>query len=528
MQTPFQAFLNLTSDAAQFLFAWSWQVFLLLAAVYLIIRLFRFRAAAIRYRIWFVGVLAVALLPFITVLIQNFTSQQSKPATLNLIVDAPRIVVAAPQVQSQPAPLIHPVASESFSAKNLWSCLFAIWAIGFGIALWRLMRSYWQSRRARQHGRCVSFVELGCKDLKEVLDCKLSGTVASPVLIGLWHPVILLPADILMWTTAEERRAILLHELVHAQRKDHWENFFQAILGAVFYFHPAVRYTCKQLCIERELSCDEQVLQFGTEASAYVESILKVAEKSIASDALHQPAFITKKMLERRIEMIMKGDRSIWSARRWTLLILPVALIAVMIWVIVPNRSASAQQSQEDLEMHRKIERENMEREKEARLKNKLLAKESDGRSETELREHREIEIKQALMSAEVLAQVSDKQLLTGRQYNNKEDLIDVSAEQTNRVGEESIHTNVVVKTPEFTFKGEHAEERNGIVNIVGSPIEVEHNGRVFYSYNAIAVAQRFGAVLYVVSKHGNLYTEKDQFSKTVEFGELLHRSLGR
>jgi hypothetical protein len=373
--------------------------------------------------------------------------------------------------------------------------------------------------------------ELGCPDLEKmsVLECRLSKTNSSPILVGLWRPTILLPADILSWTTADERRAILLHEMTHALRQDHWENFFQSLLGSVFYFHPLVRYACKQLCIERELSCDERVLQFGAEASSYVESILKVAEKSIASDAMHQPAFITKKMLERRIEMIMKGDRSIWSARRWTLLILPIALIALMLWVLVPNRSASAQnaqgQSQEDLEKHRKIERENMEREKEARLKGKLLAKEPDGRSEIELREHREIEIKQALISAEVLAQVSEKQIMAGRIYKDKEGLIEVSAAETARVGEESVYKDAVVKTPEFTFRAEHAEERNGIVNMVGSPMEVEHNGRVYYSYNSIAVAQRFGAVLYVISKHGNLFIERSQFSKQIEFGGLLNKS---
>jgi len=226
--------------------------------------------------------------------------------------------------------------------------------------------------------------------------------------------------------------------------------------------------------------------------------------------------------------MILKGDHSIWSARRWTLLILPVAIIASMLWILVPNRSASAQPTQEqrrESEELGAIEREKAARERAAQEKGKTVGYAESMRSEREMSEHREMEIKQALISAEVLARVSEKQLLAGRQYNDKEDLIDVSAVEKARIGEQMIYTNVVVKTPEFTFRGEHAEEQDGIVNIVGSPIEVEYHGRVFYSYNAIAVAQRFGAVLYVISKHGNLYTEKDQLSKTVEFGELLHRA---
>jgi len=82
-----------------------------------------------------------------------------------------------------------------------------------------------------------------------------------------------------------------------------------------------------------------------------------------------------------------------------------------------------------------------------------------------------------------------------------------------------------VVKTPEFTFRAEHAEEHNGIINIIGNPIEIENQGQVYYSYNAIAVAQRSGMVMYVLSWHTALFKEKNQLGERFEFSKLLRDS---
>jgi beta-lactamase regulating signal transducer with metallopeptidase domain len=529
-----QALLQTANDAARSLLLWSWQVCLLLAFVYLLLKLSRFRAAAVRYQVWFVALVAVACLPICTTLVQNYFTLNSQSAPINFIVDVPANLIALPaQAQIETIESSSTTASFSFRQADYWSLIFFVWLVGFVFAFRQLVGAYLETRKARIRARAVSLDELGCVDLADrfvassVTEIKLSEFVTSPLLIGLWRPMILLPVDITQWTTAEERQTILLHEMIHAQRQDHWANFFQSLVRAVFFFHPFVRYACNQLSIERELSCDEHVLFLGAKASSYVESILKVAEKSVAADVLHQPAFITKKMLERRIEMILKNDRLKGSARRWTLLIIPVALIAVMLWVLVPNRSASAGGSQEpNREMQERERRQKVEREAAEREKEKLLATgEFIEKVDTASSLRRELEIKHALQEAEVLAQVSDLKVIYGKRHDNGENLIEVTAAETVKIGEEVKRSNVVVKTPEFTFKAEHAAEHNSILNIIGNPIEVESQGRVYYSYNAIAVAYRNGKIMYVISKHAKLYTEKNQQSDSVEFGKLLRDS---
>jgi hypothetical protein len=154
---------------------------------------------------------------------------------------------------------------------------------------------------------------------------------------------------------------MLRHELAHVERRDHYVNLFQTVLGAVFFFHPLTRYACRQLSVEREMACDDHVVGSGAEAEAYAESIIKVAERSIAPigalagapGGAHQLAlFSARHILERRIEMILNKDRRRALAGKWKYLILPATLIAIVAWMLIPARLAKpglAQQVSGDL-----------------------------------------------------------------------------------------------------------------------------------------------------------------------------------
>jgi hypothetical protein len=129
--------------------------------------------------------------------------------------------------------------------------------------------------------------------------------------------------------------------LAHVERYDHWINLAPALLNVIFFFHPLVRYACRQLSLERELACDDRVVSLGVIAETYAESILKVAERSFTPGGAHQLAlFSAKHILERRIEMIMNKDRVRVIARQWKYLIAPFGLIALVAWLLIPAGSA--------------------------------------------------------------------------------------------------------------------------------------------------------------------------------------------
>jgi beta-lactamase regulating signal transducer with metallopeptidase domain len=155
--------------------------------------------------------------------------------------------------------------------------------------------------------------------------------IASPQVIGLRRPVVLLPAAHTM-THAESAMA-LAHELAHLRRGDLWLGWLPAIARRLFFFHPLAGWAMREYALEREAACDAQVLQqTGTPAHAYARLLLRlgVAHPVHAGLAGASPTFLN---LKRRLNMLQQLDVvSSRHLRDWLL----VALIAVA--GIVPYR----------------------------------------------------------------------------------------------------------------------------------------------------------------------------------------------
>ena len=64
--------------------------------------------------------------------------------------------------------------------------------------------------------------------------------IASPVLIGIVRPMILLPPAAITGWSPDEIEMVLLHELAHVRRWDNLVNLLQRCLESLLFFHPAV------------------------------------------------------------------------------------------------------------------------------------------------------------------------------------------------------------------------------------------------------------------------------------------------
>jgi bla regulator protein BlaR1 len=76
------------------------------------------------------------------------------------------------------------------------------------------------------------------------------------------------------------------------------------LVGAIFWFHPMVWFLGTRLVEEREIACDEEVLQLGGEPQIYAESILKICEFCVGSP-LACVSGVTGADLKKRIVRIM-------------------------------------------------------------------------------------------------------------------------------------------------------------------------------------------------------------------------------
>src|SRR5262249_10266791 len=80
----------------------------------------------------------------------------------------------------------------------------------------------------------------------------------------------------------QDLTAVLLHELAHLRRRDDWTNLAGKVLGAVFFFHPAVWFVEPRLELEREMACDELVLAKTGNRRGYAECLVSLAERTFA------------------------------------------------------------------------------------------------------------------------------------------------------------------------------------------------------------------------------------------------------
>ena len=345
------------------LLVWSWQALVLTTLVWLGMKIWRPTSPSLRHHIWLFGLIAVALLPLTTRLAERFPAVQPANPALRYVIEAPRTVIDldTPLVTTPASVRPEPVKPTALirnaaGTRLIPLALFGAWFAGALFALIRMTTSHFKMRQALHSGQLVAPGELDCADNQLLItgrvSLRLSDGVQSPILIGLFRPTILLPVDVVEWTTPAERRAMIQHELAHARRRDTLINLFQATLQSVFFFHPLVRYVCRQLCLEREVACDDHVVALGTTAEAYAESILKVAERCISragapAGVHHLALFSARKILERRIEMILNRNRVRVIARQWRYLILPALLIAVVAWLLAPGSIAKPGSKQE-------------------------------------------------------------------------------------------------------------------------------------------------------------------------------------
>lgn len=179
---------------------------------------------------------------------------------------------------------------------------------------------------------------------------RLTAGRVSPML---WHgpggSVLLLPQELLQRLEPSECDAVLAHELAHLHRRDHWVRWIEFAAGTLFWWHPLVWWTRRQLRIAEEKSCDAMVLRaLPGQAGAYAEGLLKTLEylagRKSCTPALATGADETRHLSE-RLTMILNErlPRPTPVMLRW--LIGSLALTALLVFPTWADRTEDKQES---------------------------------------------------------------------------------------------------------------------------------------------------------------------------------------
>lgn len=234
-----------------------------------------------RYALW---------LPVLVVLLMPVLPESRWSAASVFTLEAPAVEVPPVSVVSDSMPVVMPASSvlPSEQARPInWPRVRVVaWAVGASLVLLTGLISFKRTlTRARRTREAISedlanridevTQEVGLRQKPRLL---MSARIQSPAVTGLLRPLLLLPPGFDRDFTAEEKRLILHHELMHLKRGDLPLNTLLCVLMALHWFNPLLWLAFLKVRADREAACDAQVLENATpqRRSAYGHALLKI------------------------------------------------------------------------------------------------------------------------------------------------------------------------------------------------------------------------------------------------------------
>lgn len=171
------------------------------------------------------------------------------------------VTEAEPEKAASPTAVSSPKRSPLSALVKTRRFWVAIWLAGAVLSMGHTLHSYRRFYAAllptltTTDGETARVYASFRMKRKPTLLC--SPHMETPMLLGLFRPLIVLPAKKLPPETAQN---VLLHELTHFRRGDLFFKWFAALIFSLHWFNPLMllfRREINQVC---ELSCDERVL----------------------------------------------------------------------------------------------------------------------------------------------------------------------------------------------------------------------------------------------------------------------------
>jgi beta-lactamase regulating signal transducer with metallopeptidase domain len=264
----------------------------------------RRRAAAEKALAALCCMLVLAILPAVNWARQKYTAAQPSLPPVSSAVPAtaaepaqttskPAQTASEPPVPA-PAPL-KPVWQPKIELKGAWEKyaanavlpLLLIWLAGTLLLLVRLFYGLIFLRGFRFGLKPVSDPKIDAALARTVEILPLprlpsvftSPAATSPLTVGIFHPLMILPEKLLDSLSENEICSIVLHEFSHVWRHDHLIGIFKRLVIAVNWWNPAVYFiNTAHADAAEELSDNCALLQLKPEE--YSECLIQLAEKT--------------------------------------------------------------------------------------------------------------------------------------------------------------------------------------------------------------------------------------------------------
>jgi beta-lactamase regulating signal transducer with metallopeptidase domain len=265
-----------------------WQGAILAALLWLALAWIPARRANLRYLVS-CAALALLVAAGVGTGVRSYPADAARttPATVSPRTSLPAVLGTAPVVGERLASLrVDRVRDFVRVANESLPLVVTLWVAGVVLLSLRLVIQWLRAQRlARDHAEpaCEPWlsttrrlaVALGVRQAVRVLE---STVIEAPAVLGLFRPVILLPASSLLGLTPSQLEMILAHELAHIRRHDFLVNLMQSVVETLLFYHPAVWWISRRIRAEREHCCDDLAVAVSGTPLLYARALTRLEE----------------------------------------------------------------------------------------------------------------------------------------------------------------------------------------------------------------------------------------------------------
>jgi beta-lactamase regulating signal transducer with metallopeptidase domain len=298
-----------SQNAAAMAVTSTWQGMAVAAALALCLRLAPRISAGHRFAMWAAGFTMLAGLPFLPLIAHALAGGGNG--------------VSSGLGEASTKPWMQLDVRWSLAVAALWIAVSVYRVVDLAIHTVRL-RKVWTSAipiedGKRPGGALANLTELCGRRTVQI--CK-TAMLQRPSVIGFLAPRILIPDWLLARLTPGELEQIVLHEAEHLRRRDDWTNLMQKLCLVLFPLNPALWWIERQMCMAREMACDEGVVRVTHAPRAYAACLASLAERGLQrrAEALSLGAWQGRPELVHRVHGVLRRTHALSPVAAHTLL----------------------------------------------------------------------------------------------------------------------------------------------------------------------------------------------------------------
>jgi len=302
-----------------------WQIPLLFAAGWLAARALRSAGAEAEHRVWVTTLTLQCLLPAGSIFpldwlrafsLLSWNASRASHAYVSVTMGGGTGIAAIPlpAFLLGMAAVLYATVSAYFAARFLWR--------GMNLSLLRR-----ETVPVQLTGDAALFwARCSRRFAIEDVAIAASSRVFSPVTMGLWRKLLLLPVAMVDVLPNEDFQTVIAHEFAHMQRNDFMKNLFYELLSLPVTYHPLLWVTRARVMESREMICDQMAAAMNGRKE-YARSLLRMASLLVPGKPTpHTIGIFDTNVFERRLMNLTEKRKEIQGVCRMAIVAACAAL----------------------------------------------------------------------------------------------------------------------------------------------------------------------------------------------------------